>query len=1128
MIVERLHCMSFNVRGFRNPEKQKQLISLAREKEIDIIFLQETNFRTPQDVAIFKETNGVEGFFSLTSNRSCGTGVIFVSNRYRKGAFCTYDSDGRITCVDTFLGGRKVRFINVYAPVTRSSTNEYFKNLWNYMPKKPPCVVVGDFNCVLDSNRDIRGPGQGKSHYHARELKKLLTYYNMSDAWLWLHSNTIEYTRSCGKTESRLDRAYMSPCLLTELEEIQTMSGPEGTKTFSDHKAVIFTLKGREGPTHTPRMWRMDASILHDQTACEDIKLKLKKSLDNNDTNENWDDLKEEWKKILMEAGKNMKRRNTKILNEILRRIRIIERGGEQTCCIQEYLECLRAKYKHHLREIRQNGKRHTESQQCDQMNLSQPVHELNKDTEGKRRIEAIRTDKGEITTNEESIKEVFLDHFQKVLQGINPIQDSNATRLFENLPQVQREDHDQLCAPATKEEVFQTIKKMTRETAPGPDGILTGFYLTFFDIIGQRLVKMINNFIIQKKKPPSFANGRIILLAKPNNDPLDVNGWRPVTLLNTDYKIAAKILTNRLNDVLPMIISELQAAAVPGRSIFASLTLTRDIFTYVKQKQIKGAFITIDQEKAYDKVNHHYIYETMKQFGFPQDFIDIIKLLYKDITSEIQINNTLTDCFSVTRGVRQGCSLSPGLFVLTLDPLLRRVDQEKRMRGFPLPGLGEIKISAFADDISLFIKDECSYQTFLQIFEEYAIISGARINQKKSKALRFGDFREESLGEVQFVQAAKVLGLWFQPGDISPKSWDEPLKKAAQVAENPRHQDLSLIEKAEVVKTKLCSPAFYVARIAKMPRLVANRLTTLIGSFLWGKKPAPVTKTVTRIPPSRGGLGIPNVSLTARTLAAKTVSSLIHENNFLGKPLLRYWISTLDRFVTTEIWKGPRAEIPLQFYKEAVNTKKAIEELCPETPLADIKTAEISATMALKELNMEDVPKSLPHKWKFWKHTQLPKEVKDFEWKRRWGVLPTKIRLARFGITPSEECPNCKQPESQRHAFKECPSAKVVWKIANTKFRTNLAKEEKKKSLFEKLLTIVIMYNLWKRRGLAEIKKKPQKAVYPVLKNTRIMMCKILNEELEKNGIDNFLKKWHTKFWIVKENTVEIPLIPY
>lgn len=173
-------------------------------------------------------------------------------------------------------------------------------------------------------------------------------------------------------------------------------------------------------------------------------------------------------------------------------------------------------------------------------------------------------------------------------------------------------------------------------------------------------------------------------------------------------------------------------------------------------------------------------------------------------------------------------------------------------------------------------------------------------------------------------MQAAKVLGLWFQPGDISPKSWDEPLKKAAQVAENPRHQDLSLIEKAEVVKTKLCSPAFYVARIAKMPRLVANRLTTLIGSFLWGKKPAPVTKTVTRIPPSRGGLGIPNVSLTARTLAAKTVSSLVHENNFLGKPLLRYWISTLDRFVPTEIWKGPRAEIPLQFYKEAVNTKKS------------------------------------------------------------------------------------------------------------------------------------------------------------------------------------------------------------
>lgn len=80
-----------------------------------------------------------------------------------------------------------------------------------------------------------------------------------------------------------------------------------------------------------------------------------------------------------------------------------------------------------------------------------------------------------------------------------------------------------------------------------------------------------------------------------------------------------------------------------------------------------------------------------------------------------------------------------------------------------------------------------------------------------------------------------------------------------------------------------------------------------------------------------------------------------------MGRPPLRYWISTLGRFVIAEIWKGPRAEIPLQFYKATVNTKKAIEEVCPETTLTEVKPAEVSAAMALKEIKMEELPKSAP-----------------------------------------------------------------------------------------------------------------------------------------------------------------------
>lgn len=102
-----------------------------------------------------------------------------------------------------------------------------------------------------------------------------------------------------------------------------------------------------------------------------------------------------------------------------------------------------------------------------------------------------------------------------------------------------------------------------------------------------------------------------------------------------------------------------------------------------MQNKQLQGYYITIDQSKAFDRVEDDYLMKTLEAFGLPNDFIEYIKTLYTEVKSKIIINGELRPALSITRGVRQGCALSAPLFVLCLDPLLRKVPKFKENQKF-------------------------------------------------------------------------------------------------------------------------------------------------------------------------------------------------------------------------------------------------------------------------------------------------------------------------------------------------------------------------------------------------------------------------------------------------------------
>ncbi|KAH6940854.1 hypothetical protein HPB50_009081 [Hyalomma asiaticum] len=342
---------TWNVRGFRDKSKQRDILSFAQAQGIDVLFIQEANFRSPLDVVAFRRDFRVDAFFSLTGSRACGVGVIFVSGRFRQKSHCTFGADGRMIMLDVYIEGKRVRFINLYAPVTRSDTNSFFKDLHQLLLEPLPHVLLGDFNCVVDSQRDVRGPGQGSSTYQAKELVKILRHLSLTDVWVHLHNDHFGPTRLSKTSASRIDRTYLPDYLLASVVECEVVDLPGNLSGKSDHLPLATTVRGSPGFSSRNLGWRLDPSLLHDEVCVQRVRDKIRESLENvpSLTPHVWDTLKEGWKKLLQEEGRDRKRRLSAQMGEILRRMRIVKEAESLTSCTREYLETLQVTYSHLL-----------------------------------------------------------------------------------------------------------------------------------------------------------------------------------------------------------------------------------------------------------------------------------------------------------------------------------------------------------------------------------------------------------------------------------------------------------------------------------------------------------------------------------------------------------------------------------------------------------------------------------------------------------------------------------------------------------------------------------------------------------------------------------------------------------
>lgn len=434
----------------------------------------------------------------------------------------------------------------------------------------------------------------------------------------------------------------------------------------------------------------------------------------------------------------------------------------------------------------------------------------------------------------------------------------------------ISKDEASTLEAPITISEWEHAIKQLKPGKSPGPDGLSAVYYKTFSKILQTPFLKAFNSLSPTNPLTRGMLEAHIVVIPKDGKDPTQAGNYRPISLLNSDIKLYSKILANRLLPLLPSIISQDQAGFIPGREARDNTIKAINPHHLITQTNQKGFFLSPDAEKAFDRVSWDYMTEVLGAFGIGPHMIGLILSLYANPSARVRVNNTLSNAFPISNGTRQGCPLSPILFVLTLEPFLRKIKLHPDIQGFQTQ-TKEYKYAAFADDILLFLTNPLiTLPTILSEFKKFQSLSNLKINLTKSHALNISlpqnlvdqckenfpfHWKKDSITYLGIQLTSKLADLYTKnhlpflntlSSDL--KLWNKPL--------------FSWFGRAAILKMNALPRLLYMLQTIPIhvPPSFFKTYRQICSNFLWSDRPHRISYNQLIRQKHLGGIGLPNL----------------------------------------------------------------------------------------------------------------------------------------------------------------------------------------------------------------------------------------------------------------------------
>ncbi|KAJ9562069.1 hypothetical protein OSB04_007229 [Centaurea solstitialis] len=294
-----------------------------------------------------------------------------------------------------------------------------------------------------------------------------------------------------------------------------------------------------------------------------------------------------------------------------------------------------------------------------------------------------------------------------------------------------------------TEAEIKKAVWGCDGDKAQGPDGFTFSFIKKFWSIIGQGFVDAVNHFG-NSKKLDKCANSSFLSLIPKIRDPIYLLDYRPISLIGCLYKIIAKVLSNRLKEVISSVIGVEQTAFLKNRSILDGPLIINETISWIKRSKKKAFILKVDFQKAFDTLNWNYLDMVMGQMNFGSTWRAWIRSCLDSSRVSVLVNGSPSHEFSMFRGIRQGDPLAPFLFLIAAEglnvALLEAIDGNV-FQGINLPHGGPI-IShlQYADD-AIFIGNwsEDNALNLLSLLRCFYMSSGLMVNLSKTVLMGVG-----------------------------------------------------------------------------------------------------------------------------------------------------------------------------------------------------------------------------------------------------------------------------------------------------------------------------------------------------------------------------------------------------
>lgn len=498
------------------------------------------------------------------------------------------------------------------------------------------------------------------------------------------------------------------------------------------------------------------------------------------------------------------------------------------------------------------------------------------------------------------------------------------------------------LIEPLTKMDLLDLLARTPTGKSPGLDGIPFEVYRHlaprsshFCSILLKVLQQAFDGVF-----PCSWSETRMVLLFK-KGDPEMLTNWRPLSLINSDAKLFTKIVANRVNMVLPRLINPYQTGFMPHRLISDNGWINQVLMTNARNTTTEHQQVAVflDQEKAYDRVHPEYLRRVLHHFGFPPTLINSLSSLFFGTKIHVSINGWLGAPFTQGRGLRQGDPLSPLLFNLAFEPLLRSIlasplqgvslkqlNIERRLQANPTPvyykdretwtdmldpislSLSDpppnIKLLSYADDLEVFLDHPDEWSILQELLTLYGKASNARVNLNKTVIMSLSGATQEEWTSIAAASgsqwhdsthsmALRYLGYPLYHNHTQLQHYLTEIKgKISRHANILKARHLSVRGAGMIANSLLLSKLWHILRVVPVPSGWLDEVKQIVRSFLLPFWPSPSWDSMC-LPRRFGGVGLVNIHDQSKALHFVYLQRLckpLRTTDFVSKWIIRYF----------------------------------------------------------------------------------------------------------------------------------------------------------------------------------------------------------------------------------------------